>query len=132
MDTSQSYASLPTAEDREQLLVNSDQGSFTIDNEKNWRSPDLTRHTLGSTLRDYWWIYTTGILILIAGLQLVVLHELRTYLSDSSRQVGGDYISKGPVCLSSRSSQNVKLDLTDMMQLLHDLLSGVPIMSMFL
>lgn len=121
MDGSQSYASLPSTEDREGLAENSDVDSFTVNRDKNWRSSDFTRlsqskrRTVVSTLRDYWWIYTSGLLVLIVGLQLAVWHELRSYLSDSSRQVGGDFTGMGPVCSSSKVLIASTLDSTNIM-----------------
>ncbi|KAH8658466.1 hypothetical protein BX600DRAFT_469162 [Xylariales sp. PMI_506] len=69
---------------------------------KDWRSTSFrggrkSASTLVTALRDYWWIYTTGFLILIIGLQLAIWHDVRTRMPSSAGQVGGDYKNEGPI-----------------------------------
>ncbi|RDW81855.1 hypothetical protein BP6252_02967 [Coleophoma cylindrospora] len=103
MDTKKIYKNTPEMDDREQLMGESDNDSASTTDEKDWSSPGFRglRQSRGqrfiSKLRDWWWLYTTGILILIAGLQLAILHEIKTRTPGSSRQAGGDYTNEGPI-----------------------------------
>lgn len=102
MESKRSYNDAPRGEDREELLANSDIDSSSTVNDNDWPTFKGSRPSKGRTfisaLRDYWWLYSTGLLVVIAGLQLVILHEIRARPSDSSRQVGGDYTAQGPTC----------------------------------
>jgi hypothetical protein len=107
MDTRRIYDNPPKAGDREELLADSDGDSSFQDSENDWPSAGFKgrgqqgRRTVMSALKDYWWLYTTGLLILIVILQLGIWYEVRVRSPNSSRQVGGDHEAKGPICLSS-------------------------------
>ena len=105
MDPSRTYDRIPRTEDPEELLAHSDTVSSTVGDEKMWAGEDFRSRSsrqpkILSVLKEYWWLYTTALLILIAGLQLVIWRDLRTLGSGGTRQVGGDVKGQAPICLS--------------------------------
>ncbi|KAH8884352.1 hypothetical protein GQ53DRAFT_829829 [Thozetella sp. PMI_491] len=99
------YKDAPAREDRDELLANSDVESSPVDDDKEWTMAGYraSRRPAGqsiiSRLKEYWWIYTTGLLVTIVGLQLAIWHDIRSRSigSGSLSQVGGDYLNKGPL-----------------------------------
>lgn len=95
MEAQQKYDDSVNMDDSEQLLDNSD-----VERWSSRASKQSKRKTCISTLREYWWIIATVLMIVIIGLQLMLWRELRTQsLADSCTctQIGGDYLNKGPI-----------------------------------
>ncbi|KAH8664404.1 hypothetical protein BX600DRAFT_464383 [Xylariales sp. PMI_506] len=103
MHSKQSFEDAPRVEDQERLLPKSDADSTSVAEGESWQptsfrtSRQSKRRSFIAALRDYWWLYSTILLIAIVGLQLVIWHDIRAGSQECSRQIGGDYNNEGPI-----------------------------------
>lgn len=111
MDTRRTYDRTSRIPDQEELLSDSETRTSSLGEEKNWVVDDFggsrssRRRWLLDALKEYWWLYTTGLLLVIAGLQFAIWRDLRALGSGGSRQVGGDVNNHAPICSSLRISR---------------------------
>lgn len=79
--------------------------------DKAWTAEDFRRLQVSrqpkflSILKEYWWLYTTALLIIIAGLQFVIWRDLKELGSGGAKQVGGDVYNQGPICSLLKDQQ---------------------------
>lgn len=134
MDTKRVFGDKAGVEDREHLIAKAEADLSTINHGENW-SPEICRpprQSKGRTfivfLKDYWWLYTTGLLVAMISLQLAIWHDIRAGLQDCPRQVGGDYTNKGPICLLPNTSLVSGIASADKTQSRQRSYSGRPIL----
>ncbi|RDW58868.1 hypothetical protein BP6252_13344 [Coleophoma cylindrospora] len=103
MDTKRAFRDEAGVEGREHLIAKPEAELSTINDEENW-SPEISRpprqsksRTCLVVLKEYWWLYTTALLIALISLELVIWHDIRAGMQDCPQQAGGDYTNKGPI-----------------------------------
>jgi hypothetical protein len=90
---------------QEELLAHSEANTSSLSDDKAWQMAQFgsTKRSscskLTLVLREYWWIYSTFLLIIVISLQLTIWHEMKKSPSPRSySQVGGDYTNQAPIC----------------------------------
>lgn len=100
MSRQQSYTDA-ARQDRRGLLRELD--ASTAEEDKHWRTASIgeerqSRWRAGlGVLAEYRWFFTTGLLVIILGFQLVILNRTRGTKA-CSPQVGGVYVEKTQSC----------------------------------